>query len=248
MSAMCGIGGGLFAVPVLHYFFGMPLKRSVATALCLVWCVAVSSTLTELLHPDAALFGEVIGLLVLGLVVGTQLGYEVAKRIGTRALKVVFCLLLLLVGWRILSGVGRSGPLAPEAFTLEISDAMTVVGIGLGAGIIVPLLGVGGGLIIVPALLICLPQIGWLGARATSLAAAVVSSTRGLRLYGRDGMVDWNSGAWFGGGAALGAVIGVQLVHLPEGDSVGRVLLGIVLMFASARFGWDLVRRSPQSD
>jgi len=39
LCSMCGIGGGVFAVPILHYLYGIPLKRAVATVLCLVWCV-----------------------------------------------------------------------------------------------------------------------------------------------------------------------------------------------------------------
>jgi uncharacterized membrane protein YfcA len=248
VSAMCGIGGGIFAVPVLHYVFGVPLKRAVATALCLVWFVAVSSTATELLHEQSALFGEVIALLVAGVLIGTQLGYEVAKRVPTRHLKGVFCVVLLLVGARILVGAGSEGLPPADSITLDVPGALTVGCIGIVAGIVVPLLGVGGGLVVVPALLLGLPQVGWDGARATSLAAAVVSSSRGLWLYHQDEMVDWRTGAWFGVGAAAGAVAGVQLVHRPGGDDVGQVLLGVVLVFAAVRFGLDFARRRPQAD
>lgn len=245
VSAMCGIGGGIFAVPVLHYVFGVPLKRAVATALCLVWFVASSSTVTELLHEDGALFGEVIVLLVGGVLVGTQLGYELAKRVPTRTLKGVFCGLLLFAGVRILDQSGGFEPPPAEDLHLGVRGAFTVAGIGLGAGVVVPLLGVGGGLVVVPALLAGLPEIGLLGARATSLAAAVVSSSRSLWLYHKDEMVDWRTGLWFGVGAAVGGAFGVFLVHREGGASTGKVLLGTVLVFAAVRFGWDLVRSKP---
>lgn len=246
LSAMCGIGGGIFAVPILHYVFGVPLKRAVATALCLVWFVAASSTVTELLHEDGALYGEVIALLVGGVLVGTQLGYELAKRVPTRQLKGVFCLVLLAVGARILAGSGGLEPPPVEHLDLGLEGAVTVAVIGILAGVVVPLLGVGGGLVVVPALLTGLPEVGLLGARATSLAAAVVSSSRSLWLYQRDRMVDWRTGLWFGAGAAIGGAVGVLLVHREGGASTGRVLLGVVLVFAAVRFGWDLLRGRTQ--
>ena len=36
LAAVCGIGGGLFAVPILHYAYRLSLKASVATSLALV--------------------------------------------------------------------------------------------------------------------------------------------------------------------------------------------------------------------
>lgn len=240
VSAMCGIGGGIFAVPILHYVFGVPLKRSVATALCLVWCVALSSTVTEFFHEESALYWNVISLVVGGVLVGTQIGYEIAKRLPTRGLKAIFCVVLLAVGGNILASSGGAEPTAAEAISMDTTRALQVAGIGLGAGIVVPLLGVGGGLIVVPALLFGLPEVGLLGARATSLAAAVVSSSRSLWLYHEDKMVEWGTGIRFGLGASVGGAAGVHLVHRPGGAAIGKVLLGVVLIFAAARFGWDL--------
>ncbi len=248
ISAVCGVGGGIFAVPTLHYLFGMPLKRSVATGLCLVWSVASFSTVTEFLQPDSALLWGVIVLLIAGVLIGTQIGYELARRLPTRTLKGIFCVGLALGGARILAGSGGFVATLPAAQELGIRGSLTVFGIGLGAGVIVPMLGVGGGLVIVPALLIGLPQVGLLGARATSLAAAVVSSSRSLWLYQRDGMVDWRTGGWFGSGAAAGAVAGVFIVHREGGASIGKVLLGVVLLFAALRFGLDLLRSGTEEN
>jgi hypothetical protein len=41
---LCGIGGGVFAVPLLHYAYGMPLKIAIANSLVLV---AASTSVTE---------------------------------------------------------------------------------------------------------------------------------------------------------------------------------------------------------
>ena len=242
VSAMCGIGGGLFAVPVLHYIFRVPLKQAVATALCLVWAVAVSATIAEALHPDGALFWSIILVLVGASLLGTQLGFLIARRIKTRTLKGVFCLALLVAGAKIMAISGGSGLATDGGFSLDPAALGYVAVVGLLAGIAVPLLGVGGGLVVVPALLLGLPQVGWYGARAVSLAMAVVSSSIALRLYHSVALVNWATGRWLGVGAALGAILGVQLVHRTGAAEVGQVLLGAVLCSAGVRFGWDFIR------
>ena len=242
VAATCGIGGGLFAVPILHYLFRVPLQVSVATALCLVWCVATAATVSEALHPAGALFPVVVVALVAGSLVGAQIGFAVAIRLKTRALKVVFCVALFAVGAKIVAMSGGAAPPPDAGYRPDLVGGVTVVGIGLLAGILVPLLGVGGGLIVVPGLLLLVPDVGFLGARAASLGTAVVSASRSLWLYHGRGLVDWRMGSWFGLGGALGAVVGVQLVHRRGAAEIGQVLLGVVLLFAAARFGWDVVK------
>jgi uncharacterized membrane protein YfcA len=240
---MCGIGGGVFAVPVLHYLYGIPLKRAVATVLCLVWCVALASTASEVLHPGSALNLRVVAALVAGVLVGTRVGFEFAKRLPVLRLKFLFCLLFAAMGLRLAMGESPPGVGSmPGVFELALSEAWVIVLIGLGAGILVPMLGIGGGLVMVPALDMAVPGLGFLGARAASLATAIVSSSRSLLLYRKSGMVDWRVGGWFGLGAAAGAVLGVQAVHLEDATEVGRAGLGVILLLAGLRFGLDCWR------
>ena len=243
LSTLCGIGGGVFAVPILHYLFGVPLKRAVATVLCLVWCVALSSTASEALHADSALNLHVVAALVAGVLVGTRLGYDLARRMPVQRLKLVFCLIFVVMGLQLaLSGGASPAAVDPGEFELALSQVWIVVAIGLVAGILVPMLGIGGGLVMVPVLVLVLPGMGFLAARAASLATAVFSSSRSLLLYRGSGLVDWRVGRWFGTGAALGAILGVRMVHLEGVARVGRSALGGILLFAALRFGLDCWR------
>jgi uncharacterized membrane protein YfcA len=108
--------------------------------------------------------------------------------------------------------------------------------------VVVPLLGVGGGLVVVPALLFTCPEIGYLGARATSMAMAVVTATRSVWMYQRDGRIDRRYAGWFAAGGLLGASAGVWLVHLHGAAEIGQVLLGATLAIAAVRFGLDASR------
>ncbi|MCP3920462.1 MAG: sulfite exporter TauE/SafE family protein [bacterium] len=245
-SVACGIGGGLIGVPVLHYLFGLPLRRAVATTLALVFASATASTVTEALHPDAALYPGLIVTLAATALVGAQLGFFIAKRISTVRLKMVFCLVIAGSGLRVILKDPGLPPL--EDFLPSQHDYLLVGAIGLFAGVVVPLLGVGGGLIMVPSLLFGMPDIGYLGARATSLAVATVTSARSLAMYAKEKDVAWPTARWFAAGALVGAVCGVWIVHLPGVPEVGQVLLGVLLCVSSIRFGLDVARSYRASD
>ncbi len=244
-SGMCGIGGGLFAVPILHFVYKLKLKQAIPISLSLVAAATISGTVTEALRADSALdWGIVLGLVV-GCLVGAPIGFRVAKRVNSRRLKMVFVVLLLFVGTRILGFVPRvlaAGPgLVPEFSVGGLEYAVSLV-IGLGGGFVAPLLGIGGGLIAVPALLLFVPAIGYPGARACSLAMATVTSTRSLALYWRAGQLDLRRSANFALGAALGAWVGVQLVHIEGVADVAQKMLGTTLLVVALRFVFDLRR------
>ncbi len=85
---------------------------------------------------------------------------------------------------------------------------MRLVLIGLVAGVFSALFGVGGGIVIVP-LLIMLLAFGTREAAATSLGAIVITALAGVTLYALRGKVDVGYAALIGipamGGAILGA-------------------------------------------
>lgn len=242
-GSMCGIGGGLFAVPLLHYGYRFPLKKAVATSLSLVATTTICSTIAELFRADSALNWGIVGGMVLGALGGTPLGFKVAQRIDTRRLKMIFIFVLSFVGLRILGllpGVfGASGG-GVAAADIGWTEYVTAVFIGLGGGFVAPLLGIGGGLVAVPALHLAVPSIGHLGARACSLAMGTVASTRSITLYLRTGQLDLSVAGFFALGAAGGAVTGVQLVHLEALTDVATKMLGVTLLAVAVRFSFDV--------
>jgi uncharacterized membrane protein YfcA len=117
--------------------------------------------------------------------------------------------------------------------------------IGLAAGIVAGLLGVGGGALFVPALTIglCLSQ---LDAEATSLLAIVpVALVGALRQRGH-GNVDLRTGAMLGGLGATGAVGGAAIANAVPQRAL-EVSFALFILFVASR----LVRRAlsvPQPD
>ena len=168
-------------------------------------------------------------------------GYLTAKRLPVAMLKAVFCVVLVVVGVRILSMEARSGAVSDDASFAALTYAYAG-GVGLFAGYVAPILGIGGGLVSVPALFLGIPPLGYLGARACSLAVGAVASLRSARLYARDGMVDFGLGAWLAAGALAGSAAGVATVHLPGVARYAQWAMGTILFVVAVRFALDVWR------
>lgn len=243
LGSVCGIGGGLFAVPLLHFALGFPLRRAVATSLCLVFTTTTTATVAESLHSHSQLNWPLIGVLAGGALVGAQLGYSLSRRIRMRQLRILFTAVLFGAGLRILTADGSSDAvLDGAAFTLGGKQVVTALAIGLGGGVLAPLLGVGGGLLMVPGLFLLLPEIGYLGARAASLAVGSLTALRSLSLLAGERLVDWRAGRLLALGSLAGSLAGALLVHRPGWGAYAQVAMGLILLFVALRFLIDAMR------
>ena len=88
--------------------------------------------------------------------------------------------------------------------------SLILVGIGLAAGFFGALFGVGGGIVIVPLLVLC-AGFGQRRAAATSLASILVSSVAGATTYAFHGDVKVGAAALIGLPAVVGVVAGASL-------------------------------------
>jgi uncharacterized membrane protein YfcA len=131
------------------------------------------------------------------------------------------------------------------------ADAMgwsVLVGAGWLTGFLSGLLGIGGGLVIVPALIFALPLIGVSGdelakvAIATSLVLIVPTSLAGSQAHAACGNLDWELWAAMAPSIVAGGLVAAMLVH--------HVSAGLLtLLFAGFAFisAWRLLRNSAPS-
>jgi hypothetical protein len=232
-GALCGIGGGIFAGPLLHFACGVPLKRAAATAILVILATTTAATTTEVLRGDSELVWAVALPLAAGALAGAELGFRLSKRIDERTLKILFAAILLVAGVRVLL---FSNGLAGADLFGRVGSAALAFGVGLVGGSLTPLLGIAGGVVMVPALFLALGELGFGGARAAALAGGAVSALRSLWLHGRAGSLETALGLPLAAGALVGAFLGVQAAHVPALALGGRVLLGTILLVQSAVF------------
>lgn len=115
-------------------------------------------------------------------------------------------------------------------------EVALVVVLGLGAGVMAGLFGVGGGIIFVPILIVFF-DLGQVEAEATSLLAVLPTVIAGTWQQHRYGNVHWRAAALIGLVAVVGVQAGVLVaVALPE--DVLRRLFGLLMLGVAAQLAW----------
>jgi uncharacterized protein len=120
-----------------------------------------------------------------------------------------------------------------------VIEAMVV---GAFAGLLAGLLGVGGGILFVPALTVFL-GLSQVDAEATSLLAIMPMAIVGAWRQRRYGNVCLRDGGVLGAAAIPGAVAGVAIVNVVPERVVQVAFAGLMLVIA-----WQMVRRRPREE
>ncbi len=114
--------------------------------------------------------------------------------------------------------------------------------VGALAGLLAGLFGIGGGLIIVPVLILAFsyqgfaPEVLTHMAIATSLATIVVTSLSSVRAHNKRGAVNWPIVKAIAPGILVGAWLGAQFAAQLTGVEL-RVLLGVFVLLIAAQMG-----------
>lgn len=139
--------------------------------------------------------------------------------------------------------------------TLLLAMIAMLLAIGAFAGVLAGLLGVGGGIILVPAFFYAFQTLGYGGPQlmqvclATSLATIIVTSMRSVLSHHRKGAVEWQILRTWAPGIAIGAVLGVIVASgLRSGTLQGifgtlALCIGIYMTFG--RTHWRLGKAMP---
>jgi uncharacterized membrane protein YfcA len=100
-SALFGVGGGLFTVPLLLLFMHFGERPAMATSLGAIGLTALAGTIRYGFHGDVEWgYAALIGL---PAAVGAVAGTAVQQRVQTRSLSLVFAALLVVVGVLLLT-------------------------------------------------------------------------------------------------------------------------------------------------
>ncbi|EMD98042.1 MULTISPECIES: sulfite exporter TauE/SafE family protein [Stutzerimonas stutzeri subgroup] len=195
LLGLTGAGGSLVALPLLLSLH-LPLRDAIGVSLGAVAMSALIGAIPRARLGQVA-WRPVMLLAVCGLP-GNAAGQWLGQFIPERALIIGFCLLVLWSAWRMWRGANLP---AKE----NVKDRqLALPGIGVGVGLLSGLMGVGGGFLIVPALL-WFTSLSLLSAMATSMAVIAVVSGGGFLLY----LTDAEPPLPLLGGLALGGAFGV---------------------------------------
>ncbi len=219
LSGLFGVGGGIVMTPGIQVLLGAPPIVALATPLPVIFPTALTGALSyrrrgEIdMHAAAWLVGPGI--------VGAALGAWLTGSIDTGLLLIVTAVLL---GWQAIAILRKRERTAAA----RPATAPILGGIGALAGFVSGLLGIGGGLVIVPLL------SGWLGmplkrALGTSLLAIVALVVPGTVVHAALGHIDLGIGLALVIGAVPGARLGAAIA-LGTRERTLRVVVGSGLL------------------
>ena len=203
---LLGGGGSILTVPVLVYVLGFAAKPAIAMSLPVV---GVTSLIGAAMHwrlgnvriPTAVTFGP---LAMVGAFAGARLAVFLTGAIQLALLAVV---MLAAAG----SMLRRSRGTRAEAETTAPPRLALLVPVALGVGVLTGLVGIGGGFVVVPVLVL-LARVPMRQAVGTSLLVIAMNSASGFAGYLGTVDLDWAFLAGFTAAAVAGALVGTALV------------------------------------
>jgi uncharacterized protein len=256
-GTLVGVGGGFLVVPLLLIIYKLPPVAAAATSLTVVLLNATSGSFTYLRR------GRVdvrTGLLLAAATVPGAffIGPELAERIPERAFKIGFGIFLLVMATLLFLRPERhsaGSPAKPRGGLWPIRrtfrddagaaidyefDLVLAVVLSFAVGILSSMLGIGGGIVHVPAL-IHLMGFPVHVATATSQFVLAFTAAAGVTKYASAGHVVWPLAAAVGAGVIVGAQIGARLSQRVKGSRIVRLLVLAIVVLA-IRLVWSAVR------
>jgi len=235
LSGLFGVGGGILIVPALVLILGFPQKLATGTSLVAIAPISLVGVVSYLVQGNVDWL--VGGCIAVGMVAGGALGSWLLHRLHTTVIAWIFIVVILGVAIRMFFEDPARG--IPDA--LEVWEYFALLGFGVVAGVLSGLVGVGGGIIIVPSLIVFF-GIGDLVAKGASLVAmipnAVTTSVQNLRRRNADLAAGLTIGVAGSGTSVLGSLCAAWV-----DPRTGSILFGIFLLIVSAQLIWRHVRR-----
>lgn len=212
MSGVFGIGGGAVLVPGLVAVVGVTQHVAHATSLAAILVTAPAAALAFGFSGSIALAPA--AAIAAGSMAGAFVGAGLMHRLSDVRLRQAFAVLLIVIAVRLAfptEAVGGGGQASIDVMRLG-----AFVLLGLATGVLSSLMGVGGGIIMVPALVL-LFSFSQHTAEGTSLLVIIPTALMGAMRHARRGYTDWRLGLLVGAGGAVGGLAGAQLaLSIPE--------------------------------
>lgn len=211
VTGIVGAGGAIIAVPALVYVAGVSLETAISTSLVMGSVTPIAALLPRL---RGGVDWRAVAAVAAGGIPAAFIGTKVGAFIPADVLLLAFAALMVVAGVQMLRP--RPSSTAARAPRFWIARGLAV---GLLVGFLTGLLGVGGGFITVPALILAF-RMPIKTAIGTSLAVTVINAAAGVVAHAGMGSPDWAITLAFGLPAVIGAVFGARLSTRLSGQAL----------------------------
>ncbi len=227
-SGMFGVGGGIITTPAINVLLGGTAIQAVATPLPVIFPTSLVGALTYGRAGEASFraFRWAVG----PGIVGAALGAALTDVVNAHLLLVVTS---VLIGWTAIQVARGRRPRVP--WERGKTAGWKYAAIGLAAGFVSGLLGIGGGIVMVPLFttVIGMPIKRALGTSLVTISALVVPGTI---VHAALGHIDWAIFAFLTIGVVPGARIGARIA-LGAGERTLRLAVSAFLLAVAVLYG-----------
>lgn len=233
LSGMFGVGGGILVVPALMMVLRFDQRLANGTSLGALLPISVASLVTYWSRDnvDWAMAAWLIAGALGGAILGTRLIHILPRRV----LGYLFAATLTITAIRLYVPMTADGR---DAITA--STAISLLIIGLVAGTLAGLLGIGGGIVMVPAMVVLFSELNVV-AKGTSVAVIIPTSIMGTWRNWKADNIDLKVATIVGFGGIVSAVAGGVIAdHMSE--DLSNVLFASLVLVVAARMIVDLRR------
>jgi uncharacterized protein len=226
LSGMFGLGGGIIIVPGLMFALRMDQRRAHGTSLAGVLPISMASIITYWVHDH--IDWTVTLWLTIGSVGGALIGARLLAVLPKRVLTLLFVAVLAIAGIRMFFEIDTTG-----TTVIDTGSAIALIVIGFFVGALAGMLGIGGGLITVPIMIVIFhvpPAV----AKGTALAVVIPTALSGTVQNMANKNADLFAALLVSATGIFAAVVGGWIASLMSA-AVSNFLFAVLLMVIAGR-------------
>ena len=226
---LVGGGGSILAVPLMVYVVGVPEPHVAIGTSAIAVAANAAVNLSNHARGGTVVWSCALPFAAAGIA-GAFAGSIFGKMLDGQRLLALFALLMLLIAALMLKTRSRVG--LPDA-KMSWDNLPAVAGLGLATGTLSGFFGIGGGFLIVPALMLA-TGMPIMNAVSSSLVAVTAFGLTTAASYAWSGLISWGLAALFVAGGIAGGLIGTRFARLLSArrGALNMVFAGVIIAVA----------------
>ncbi|MDP1586025.1 MAG: sulfite exporter TauE/SafE family protein [Bradyrhizobium sp.] len=206
---LVGGGGSILAVPLMVYVVGVPNAHVAIGTSAIAVAANAAINLSNHARGGTVIWSCALPFAAAGII-GAFAGSILGKMMDGQKLLALFALLMLVIAVLMLKTRSRIG--LPDV-QMTLANTPAILGLGLATGALSGFFGIGGGFLIVPALMLA-TGMSIMNAISSSLVAVTAFGLTTAASYAWSGLISWSLAGLFVAGGIAGGVIGTRSARL----------------------------------
>jgi hypothetical protein len=223
---LVGGGGSILAVPLMVYMVGVPEPHIAIGTSAIAVATNAAINLSNHARGGTVVWSCALMFAAAGII-GAFCGSIVGKMLDGQKLLALFALVMLVIAMLMLKTRARVGA---SDVKMNLSNLPAIVGLGLATGSLSGFFGIGGGFLIVPALMLA-TGMSIMNAVSSSLVAVTAFGMTTALSYAWSGLVSWGLAGLFVAGGIAGGLVGTRSArHLAERRGALNIVFAAVII------------------